>query len=960
MKNILKHFAKWRSRSETEPLSVWEVLGEEYWRSIEPEQEIEKSADSEYLEALRRYREKRSEWHAAGTPDGGGTMAEYEVADLAFREVLIRRLHRRGRTALCFSGGGIRSATFGLGVLQGMAAHSVSQQAPDAPPQLLGEVDYLSTVSGGGYLGGWFSSWAARHPQRSAGVIRELASVPEADWEPEPAPLRYLRQFTSYLNPQVGAFSADTWTLLATVVRNVVLNWLVILPLLAAVLMLPRLLWAAIGTYPSVANNYILIGSAALVSLAVAYMVVDLPSAGDARFPQWRYLTFGLLPLLLSAIGFSLYWAWQGYLSSEPSPAGFAIYGVAIMAAGVLFGMLLAWVKRGSFSPLWMLKGAGFALITGATGGLLSYWVTRAFTDPSTPNSALYDDRLYAWLSLPALLGVFAASQGLLVAMTGSITSDEDREWWSRSTAWIFIAIVSCFGFSGIVLLLPDLAERLHSIRWHWVGTVVAGLLASGIGFSPGTAATNDEKEQAGPPTSISKLFLNLASKLILPVFLLLLVTLIASFNQAASQQLGDWLSSPSLSSLQHSSSRAIQLLARLAAWLSSNVTSSPHDPPAPAIEFLLMTLLAVPALLLSRLIDANRFSLHAMYRARLIRTFLGASNKDRKANPFTGFDPTDNVPMTALPSKPLHVVNAALNLVKGENLAWQQRKAESFTATRYHTGSCRLAYQRSSDYFGGVTLGGAITISGAAANPNMGYASSPLLSMVMMLFNARLGAWSANPGDAGRGLWFKTSPTYSIRPFIDEAFGLTNDKNQWVNLSDGGHFENLGVYEMVLRRCRTIIVVDGSADPAFHFDDLGNAIRKIRIDMGISIEFPELSITPETTPRSRHCAIGSIGYKAVDGSPAEDGVLIYIKASLTGNEPRDVLNYAKQNPAFPQEPTSDQWFDESQFESYRRLGYHVVDEILQFRKGRCSLREFTETIATYCVLEGTRAAGKS
>jgi len=959
MKKTVKHFAKWMSRSEAEPLSVWEVLGEEYWRAMEPEEEIEKIADSEYLEALKSYREKRTQWQAAGTPDDGGAMAEYAAAELAFREVLIRRLHKRGRTALCFSGGGIRSATFGLGVLQGMAGHSVSPQAPHDPPQLLGEIDYLSTVSGGGYLGGWFSSWAARHPQRSAGVIRELASVPETDWEPEPPPLRYLRKFTSYLNPQVGAFSADTWTLVATVVRNVVLNWLVLLPLLAAVLMLPRLLWGAIGSYPSIENNYILIVSAALVSLAAAYMVVDLPSAGDARFPQWRFLTFGLLPLLLSAVGFSLYWAWQGYLDSEPSPVAFAISGVAIMALGVLIGMPLAWVKRGSFSPLWMLKGAGFALITGAIGGFLGYWVTRAFTDPSTANSALYDDRLYTWLSLPALLGVFAVSQGLLVAMTGSFTSDEDREWWSRSMAWIFIAIVCCFGFSGIVLLLPDLAERLHSIRWHSVGTVVAGLLASGIGFSPGTAATNGEKDQAGSPT-ISQRVLTLVSKLILPVFLLLLVSLIASLNQAASQQLGDWLSSPSLSSLQHSQYRAIQLLARLAAWLSSNVPSSPHDPPAPAIEFLLMTLLAVPALLLSRLIDANRFSLHAMYRARLIRTFLGASNKDRKANPFTGFDPTDNIPMTALPSKPLHVVNVTLNLVKGENLAWQQRKAESFTATRYHTGGCRLAYQRSSGYFGGVTLGGAITISGAAANPNMGYASSPLLSIVMMLFNARLGAWSANPGDAGRGLWFKTSPTYSVRPFIDEAFGLTSDKNKWVNLSDGGHFENLGIYEMVLRRCRTIIVVDGSADPAFHFDDLGSAIRKIRIDMGIDIEFPDLYITPEATPRSRHCAIGTIGYKAVDGAPAEDGVLIYIKASLTGNEPRDVLNYAKQNPAFPHEPTSDQWFDESQFESYRRLGYHVVDELLQFRIGRCSLREFTETVSKYCALEDTQAVGKS
>jgi hypothetical protein len=81
-----------------------------------------------------------------------------------------------------------------------MAAHSCPDDAPaSSPPLLLGQLNYLSTVSGGGYLGGWFSSWASRHPQGSAGVIRELSSVPEAAWEPEPAPLRYLREFASYL-----------------------------------------------------------------------------------------------------------------------------------------------------------------------------------------------------------------------------------------------------------------------------------------------------------------------------------------------------------------------------------------------------------------------------------------------------------------------------------------------------------------------------------------------------------------------------------------------------------------------------------------------------------------------------------------------------------------------------------------------------------------------------------------
>src|SRR5437867_9938351 len=121
-------------------------------------------------------------------------------------------MHASGRTALCFSGGGIRSGTFGLGVLQGLASHSCDTKS-DEDPQLLTEIDYLSTVSGGGYLGSWFSAWATRTTGGSPQVIRELASHPEADWEPEPEPLRRLRMFANYLNPKLGLLSADTWTL---------------------------------------------------------------------------------------------------------------------------------------------------------------------------------------------------------------------------------------------------------------------------------------------------------------------------------------------------------------------------------------------------------------------------------------------------------------------------------------------------------------------------------------------------------------------------------------------------------------------------------------------------------------------------------------------------------------------------------------------------------------------------
>ena len=286
---------------------------------------------------------------------------------------------------------------------------------------------------------------------------------------------------------------------------------------------------------------------------------------------------------------------------------------------------------------------------------------------------------------------------------------------------------------------------------------------------------------------------------------------------------------------------------------------------------------------------------------------------------------------------RPLHLVNIALNLVKGDNLAWQQRKAQSFTISSLHSGSWNLGFRRTEAYAANhyldqpLSLGTALAISGAAASPNMGYHSSSAVTFLLALFNIRLGWWLGNPGPAGIDTYKQASPTVSVGPLIAEAFGLTDARHPYVYLSDGGHFENLGLYEMVLRRCHCILVVDAGCDPHATFEDLGNAIRKIRIDLGIDIDvnLDALRRAPGSTTGSRHHAIGSIRYDTVDATAAA-GTLLYLKASLTGDEPSDIQDYAARHPAFPHEPTSDQFFDEAQFESYRRLGEHVAWEVLR------------------------------
>src|SRR5438034_11545714 len=143
------------------------------------------------------------------------------------------------RAALCISGGGIRSATFGLGILQGLARCG-----------LLEKFHYLSTVSGGGFIGGWLTAWIKNDPDGIRGVVGELKRRPDSTLNPEPQPVRHLREFSNYLAPRMGLTSVDFWTLITTFIRNMFLNWLVLISWLAAAMMIPRLYLAAINLQP--------------------------------------------------------------------------------------------------------------------------------------------------------------------------------------------------------------------------------------------------------------------------------------------------------------------------------------------------------------------------------------------------------------------------------------------------------------------------------------------------------------------------------------------------------------------------------------------------------------------------------------------------------------------------------------------------------------------------------------
>ena len=244
-----------------------------------------------------------------------------------------------------------------------------------------------------------------------------------------------------------------------------------------------------------------------------------------------------------------------------------------------------------------------------------------------------------------------------------------------------------------------------------------------------------------------------------------------------------------------------------------------------------------------------------------------------------------------------------------------------------------------------GLTLGTAMAISGAAVSPNMGYNSSPGVSFLMTLFNVRLGWWLGNP-ESGSSHYAAPGPRSPLRPFFMEMFGLTSEKEPWVYLSDGGHFENLGMYEMVRRRCRLIVVSDAGCDPDYLFSDLGNALRKIWIDLGIRIDFVGLDRLkkrfknrPTPAADAPYWAIGRIRYHDADAD-GEDGWVLYIKSGLHGTECMDVLSYATTHLSFPHESTINQFFSESQFESYRALGYEIAYKMLCYGERDRQLEE--------------------
>jgi hypothetical protein len=250
------------------------------------------------------------------------------------------------------------------------------------------------------------------------------------------------------------------------------------------------------------------------------------------------------------------------------------------------------------------------------------------------------------------------------------------------------------------------------------------------------------------------------------------------------------------------------------------------------------------------------------------------------------------------------------------------------------------------------MTLPTAMAISGAALNAHSGAGQNAptrngVLSFLLTLFGAQLGYWAVHP------LTEKERDQSRQPRFFNPGFsGLTGwhldaeQKRTFIQLADGGHFENLALYELIRRRSDVIICSDAAQDQGYGFEDLGIAVERLRVDFGANIEFRYPDHGPaHLLPGSmtnggiwaeqykiakRGFAVAEIRYPAGDDpvrEPPKSGYLLYIKSTLIEGLPSDLYAYKKLNPDFPNQTTVDQDFDEYQFEAYRELGYRLATQ---------------------------------
>jgi hypothetical protein len=849
---------------------------------------------------------------AEGFPSGWGSAFPDELAAAERklvrerREALARQAEAAGGPApqadgqvcgLAISGGGIRSATFGLGVLQGLAKLGV-----------LRHFDYLSTVSGGGYvgsfLGGVFSRPAGEGDQPpTAAQVEAGLSAPSGPQEPAARDIyrsvRWLRENGRYLTP---GGSGDGFLAAAMMVRNFLAVHLVMGLLWLLLLFLgDRLTWALGLLRPE----------------RMEHLPFGLACFRSAWFPA-------ALPVF--AVGLIVF-GWAYWLVPHTQVKGRNLITSPWVGLLPLWGWTLTLHLTGAPAQGW--QGLRPVLDLASLAGLVA-WLWNVGSQPATSEGQRTRDT--TWLRWVFLASLTVAAYGLV-----------DSVGWTLWAAWFKRG-----------------AGDLGSSPFEWLKSLGSGLMSEKGAFAAAVAAVMAFREKLegvfgkAEAEGVWKRLAGFAAKLLVAVVALFLVLM----------GLG------ALSALAH------------------GLAFGPYDPGSGGLRFAWTGLhawlfplgLGLLVLVMARTIGfLNLSTLGPTYTAALTRAYVGASSSERRQGENSPrLLESDDLPWKAYtPWKaggPLHLVNTTLNETTGgkSQVVQKDRKGMNLAAgpagfsvgARHHalldreTGEARgIAKVSGYSVFGSdrapfkpelLTLGQWMGISGAAASTGMGSRTSLVYSLWLGMLNVRLGYW----------WWSDLMPRRSFRTLVEDLLPVHahlleewtahfpgSHSRHWY-LTDGGHFENTAAYELIRRRLPFILVCDDGADSARQMDDLANLVAKARLDLAAEIRVLDGKALADRFPQGVPGCLGDLGdlrrsdqptvallaeVDYLDPSGAVDftGLMVVVKPTMSPRVPMDVAAYHRVNPDFPQETTADQFFDESQWESYRRLGEFIAVELI-------------------------------
>ncbi len=891
---------------------------------------------------------------------------------------------------LAFSGGGIRSATISLGVAQALARH-----------ERLLDFDYCSTVSGGGYFGSFLGSLYLPQAARGTAASVTTSTAGEAKAKADFAyralttsvrsvqiefrgdkerfdarnPCWWLREHSRYLAPNG---TSDYLNAVTYMIRNwLAMIYVFALPIaVASLFLIAAMLLMTLAAPASPAHgltaaslrDLLVVGSAAspwMLSLLVipAMFLLFLAYAASVTYWMTEYMSLGASRLRQRFANYDNFWA---------RPV-----------------IHLIWSSRSRFSRTLILSQvaciAGFFIAMRYTPAALFNLLALPPSDWGTLATAIAFGQALVFAAFIIGIGVYIHAWRR--DLDGDAYTAEVRRILTHITARCFrlalillaAAIVDTMALALYRWLIPPHAVG-HSILnslWATIVPISAWIINRLSGWFNGDQAQG--QGQSPFRRFLSAQLTNIALVIGLVMFGLLAV-LSHIFVQFVLFEGQDWLFHP------------------LAAPVSQRICF---------VGAVLGILLLITGWSTGFI---NLSSLHNIYASRLTRAYLGASNLSRlrksaavdSDSKITESDPDDQIPVEIYSQSrsiaPLHLINVTLNETKSRDksqLVERDRKGVPIVfapegvfvdAGRKMTGEQYFSWDRLKHCgVESLSVGQLCAISGAAASSAMGARTTMGGALMLTFANIRLGYWWAvddlirgRVGITNKfGTWLRYRTSRVFRTywylFSEMTANYSRDYGR-LNISDGGHFENSGAYELLRRNVRTILVCDNGADAGFAFQDLELLVRKARIDLGLSINVarashvetlfgkrgaalflnggdeewrerirPRDATTRAPSPNDEaYCLLLNV-YKDADGNgtPVLSGHMVWMKPRLFCGLPQDVVGYALSHHDFPHETTGDQFFDEAQWESYRALGYSMTHSLLSktFHKQNCLRR---------------------